>query len=149
MDEEFHLLLVGELRDLGFDRGRDDDGAGALRGGHLLDRLGVRVAGGGVGLVDVADIEHRLRGQQVQPLQDAQILGGDALEQDARRLAGLQQFERRLHHRQHGRRFLVLAGGALADLHDAALEAVEIGEHQLGLDRLGVGDGIDACPRHG
>ena len=69
----------------------------------------------------------------------------NALEQDARRLAGLQQFERRLHHRQHGGRFLVLAAGALADLHDAALEAVEVGEHQLGLDRLGVGDRVDAA----
>ena len=67
------------------------------------------------------------------------------LQQHARRLAVLQQRQRLLHHRQHGQRFLVLAAGALAELHDAALEAVEVGEHQFGLDRLGVGDRIDAA----
>jgi hypothetical protein len=42
-------------------------------------------------------------------------------------------------------RFLVLAGGALAGLLDAALQAFEVGEHQLGLDRVGIADRIDAA----
>lgn len=30
-------------------------------------------------------------------------------------------------------------------MHDAALEAVEVGEHQLGFDRLGIGHRVDAA----
>ena len=40
---------------------------------------------------------------------------------------------------------LSLPGCALAELVDAALQAVEVGKHQLGLDRLGVGHRIDAA----
>ncbi len=36
-------------------------------------------------------------------------------------------------------------GGALAELDDAALEAVEIGQHQLRFDRFGVRHRIDAA----
>ena len=65
---------------------------------------------------------------------------------DARRLALLQQRQRLLHHRQHAPcASLSLLRGALAELHDAPLEALEVGEHQLGLDGLGVGDRIDAA----
>ena len=40
-------------------------------------------------------------------------------------------------------RLLVAAARSLLERDDALLEAVEIGEHELGLDRLDVGDGID------
>ena len=38
---------------------------------------------------------------------------------------------------------LVVALGLLLERDDALLEAVEIGQHQLGLDRLDVGDRVD------
>ena len=57
----------------------------------------------------------------------------------------LQQGQRLLHHRQDGHRLLVLAGRALADLHDAALQTFEVGQHQLGFDRLGVRYRIDTA----
>ena len=84
-----------------------------------------------------------MRGEQIEALQDGKVLGGDPVEEDARGLAVLQQRQRLLHHRQDRQRLLVLAAGTLAELHDAALQAVEVGQHQFGLDRLGVGDGID------
>ena len=56
----------------------------------------------------------------------------------ADRLAFVQKLQRGFHERQHRHGILVLAAGALAGLLGAALEAFEIGEHQLGLDRFGV-----------
>jgi hypothetical protein len=56
----------------------------------------------------------------------------------------LKELQGLLHHRQDRHRFLVLACRALANLLDAALEAVEIGEHQLGLNRVGIRHGVDA-----
>ncbi|MCY1297378.1 hypothetical protein D9M70_468150 [compost metagenome] len=64
---------------------------------------------------------------------------------DIYRLAVLQQLQRGFHDRQLRHGVLVLAAGALAGLLGAALEAVEVGEHQLGLDRLGIGDRVDAA----
>ena len=64
--EEFVLLVVGELRDLRLDRGRDHDAAGALGPRHRLDPGRKRVAGRGRGLVDIGDVEHRLGGEEVE-----------------------------------------------------------------------------------
>ncbi|MCY1234354.1 hypothetical protein D9M72_469350 [compost metagenome] len=94
---------------------------------------------------DVADVEHRMGGQEVEALQDAQLFGIERGKQRAYRLAVLQQLQRGFHDRQLRHGVLVLAAGALAGLLGAALEAVEVGEHQLGLDRLGIGDRVDAA----
>lgn len=118
---------------------------GHLRLGHFIDGLAVGVAGGRVAFGDVADIEHGLRGQKVQALEDEQVVRRDVAEHQAHGLAVLEQIQRLFHDRQHGDGFLVLAGGALADLHDAALDAFEVGKHQLGFDGLRVGNGIDAA----
>ncbi len=67
------------------------------------------------------------------------------LQQQACRLAFVQQLDDGFHDRQLRHGILVLAGGALARLLDAALEAFEVGEHQLGLDRVGIADRIDAA----
>ena len=56
-----------------------------FRARALLDPRGERVAGGRRGLLDVADVEHRLRGQQLQPL--APPPPGPARSTDARRPA--------------------------------------------------------------
>ena len=63
--QELGALLGLEGRQLRLDLGRDDDAAGALRLGPLLHLAGEGVAADG-GLVDVADVEHRLGGQQLQ-----------------------------------------------------------------------------------
>ena len=54
-----------------------------------------------------------------------------------------QQLERLAEHARLDLRFLVALLRLLDEVGDALLEAVEVGEHQLGLDRLGVGDRID------
>ena len=46
---------------------------------------------------------------------------------------------------EHLLRLLVAALGLFLERVDAPLQAVEIGQHQLGLDRLDVGDRIDAA----
>ena len=56
-----------------------------------------------------------------------------------------QQLERLAEHRGLDLRFLVALLRFLDEVGHAPLEAVEVGEHQLGLDRLGVGDRIDAA----
>ena len=63
----------------------------------------------------------------------------------ARGLALAQGVERLLDHRRLGRGFLVAALGALLEVGQALLEAVEVGQHQLGLDDLGVAHRIDAA----
>ncbi len=95
----------------------------------------------GARLLDVADIEHRLRGDELQGLQDLLLLGIEA--EAPRRLAVAQRRENRLHHLELGLRLLVLAARLLLGGGDPPLDAVEIGKEQLGLDRLGVADRID------
>ena len=56
-----------------------------------------------------------------------------------------QQVERLAEHGRLDLRFLVALLGLLDEVRDAPLEAIEVGEHQLGLDRLGVGDRVDAA----
>ena len=100
-----------------------------------------RVAGGGGGLFDIGGVEHRLRGHQAQLAQrhHGVVVG---LER-AYGPAFAQGRQRRLHDGELGLRVLVAALRLLASRIDALLEAVEIGQHQLGLDRLGVAHRID------
>ena len=60
-----------------------------------------------------------------------------------RRLRCAQQLQRLAEHRRLDLGFLVALLRLLDEVGHAALEAVEVGEHQLGFDRLGVGDRID------
>ena len=74
---------------------------------HLLDHSRIFVAGRGGGLVDVADVEHALRGEQVQRPERRLVLLVDPGE--PRRLALAQQVERHLHRLERLLRFLVAA----------------------------------------
>ncbi|MNT93473.1 hypothetical protein D3C72_2349550 [compost metagenome] len=58
--EIFGLFGIGKLRQLAFDLRGDDDHAGAIGMGIVLDGLAHGIAGSGGGLVDIADIEHGL-----------------------------------------------------------------------------------------
>jgi hypothetical protein len=60
-----------------------------------------------------------------------------------RGLALAQQLESLPEHAGHDLRFLVAAGGLLRSRGHALLEAFEVGEHQLGLDHIGIGNRVD------
>ena len=137
-----HLALVArQHRDLGLDLGRDRDGGSALFRGALFDRAGIRVAGRCGGFVHVADIEHRHGGQQAERVK--QLLFLRLALDKTRRFAVAQQRQRAVDEIECFLRFLVLASDPLLKRVDAALEAIEISQHQLGLDRLDIGDRID------
>ena len=138
-------FLIGKLCNFCFDCSRNDDRLRALFVGHLVDGSAKFVALGGVAFCDVADIKNRLGGQKVQALQRQQVFCSNVLQHQADRLAVLEQFECRFHHRQNGEGFLVLAGGALADLNDAAFDTFKVRKHQLRFNRLGVRYGIDTA----
>ena len=115
-----------------------------------LDRRRVLVALGRIGFGDVADIEYRVRGKQVQPLQRGEVLGATACRAGLR--AGFPSLRSVRTCSMTGRTVrasLSLRGGALAELDDAPLEALEVCQHQLRLDRLCVGDRDRCCLRHG
>ena len=97
--------LRRQLRDFGLDRRRNDHRAGALRLGDRATCSRECVAGGGSGFLDIADIKHRLAGQQAK-LREDRLLSASAGHR-SRRLAGLQGGQRRLHH---------IAAAALASL---------------------------------
>ena len=100
---------------------------------------------GGGGFVHVADVEHGQRGQQAEHVKRLLLLGL-ALDQ-ARGLAVAQQRERAVDEIERLARLLgvlVAPLGFLLQRVDAALQAVEIGQHQLGLDGVDVRDRVDA-----
>lgn len=103
------------------------------------------VAGRGVAFGDVADVENRVRGEQVEALENAQLIGVELGKQGAHGLAFLQQLQRCFHDGKLRHRLLVLAGRTLARLFGTPFEAVEIREHQLGLDGVGVFDRMDTA----
>ncbi len=64
---------------------------------------------------------------------------------EPRRLAVAQQRERPIDQIERLLRLLVAALGFFAQAVDAPLQTVEIGQHQFGLDRLDIGDRVDAA----
>ncbi len=101
------------------------------------------VAGRGGGLIDIAHIDHGLRGEQPEPLEGGALVVGDFGQPGGLALA--QQRQRALDQIERLLGFFVLAAQLLLELRQAALEAVEIGQHQLGLDGVGVLDRVDAA----
>src|SRR3546814_15760153 len=63
----------------------------------------------------------------------------------AGRLSLPEQVKRLAEHRRRGLCLLVALLALFEEVRDALPKAVEIGEHQFGLYRLGIGDGIDAA----
>ena len=138
--QELRAIRIRHLADLGLDGRRDDDRLRPLGLRHGEDGGAVRVAGGGGGFLDIADIEHGLGGHQLQPRSVDLLALRHRL---PRRLAGFERGLQRLDQRHLRDRFLIAAARALGERDAALLQAVEIGEHQLRLDRLGITDGID------
>ena len=140
--QEFHFLLAVHADEVALDRGGDDHRLGALGLGLFEHARGKCIALGGGVFLDIADIQDRLGGEQLRLREQAFLFLIVQLGQP-RGLAVAQQIERL---GQHGglrlgvlvaRIALFLEGG------DALFQALQIGQHQLGLHRLGIGDGID------
>ena len=111
----------------------------SLARSNTLRREGVALVGRG--LLDVADVEDGLRGEQAEHLEQALLLGL-ALD-EAGGLALAQERQGAVDEVEGFLGLLVVALGLLLERGDALLEAVEVGQHQLGLDGLDVGDRVD------
>ena len=94
--------------------------------------------------VDIAHVEDGLASQELSARERLRLLRVLRLRQ-ASRLRGAQQVERLGEHGGLDFRLLVALLRLLHEVRHAALEGFEVGEHQLGLDGLGVRDGIDAA----
>ena len=120
--------VFGRHRDqFGFDGRGNHHGLGAFCLGLGENQFGQRIAAGGVFFGDVADIEHRLGGQQLRLLEDAGFFLVLGFGQSCR-LAVLEQLERLAKHAGHQLGFLVAAGGALGSGGDTLLEAFKVGQ---------------------
>ena len=104
----------------------------------------MRVAIGGIGLFDVADVEDRLGGEQLGSVEGKLLLRVLRLgEPGGFRIA--QQLQRLAKHRSFDLGFLVALLRLLDQVGQAPLEAVEVGQHQLSLDCFGIRDRIDTA----
>src|ERR1700677_1198046 len=137
------LFSLRQEGDFALDFRRHDGRGGALLGRLLLDQIGIGVAPVGRRFVDVADIENWLRRQEAQRLKKTPLFAANA--NGARRAPLFQFAEATLGERQQVLGLLVAALGLLLHLHDAPLEALEIGQHQLGFNRGDVGQRVDAA----
>src|SRR5579883_2028199 len=135
------LRFVGELRDLGLDGGGNDDAHRALRTRIIGNACRLRIAARRRGLFNVADIENGFGADQLQALEDRLLLR--LQRHDPRGLPLAQGREYRFHDVELRLRLLVVAARLLLRGDDAPLEALEIGQQKLGLDRLRVADRVD------
>lgn len=124
---------------LGLDLGVEED---RLGGGDQGALLVLEVLVDQLVLVDVEHVEERLDREEVQLVEELALLGAG---RDARReegLAGLQDLLRVLDRGEH-RDLLLLEAGLLRQARDGLLDGLEVGEDQLGVDRLDVVLGRD------
>ena len=130
--------------DLRLDGSGHGDAFGALAGRARRRQPRPFIARGRVSLADIAHIKHRLCGEQLQAPEDRPVVRavkGDA----ARRAARLQRFEHGCH--RAGQDLLLPVAGrrALLRLVETPLQAFEVRQHELGLDRLGVAPRVDSA----
>src|SRR5579872_6578116 len=136
------LLVDRQYGDLTLDlRGNDDSDRPFFRR-LLSNQRRIFIAVARARLLDIADVENRLRRQETKRLESAALLRRDA--RRARRPALPQFGEAAIGEIERLLRFLVGALGFFLQRDDSALEAFEIGEHQFSLDRRDVRKGIDA-----
>ena len=138
-----HLAPVGlvEFGNLGLELGTDrhDLRAGLRR--RLADLLHERALALEVGLVDVGHVEDRLGREQPEFLH--RHLLGLVERERAERLLRQQVGEALFHHVDFELGILVGALGRTFQLGQAVFQMLDVGQHQLDLDRLHVGDGVD------
>ena len=117
----------------------------ALLGRAPPDLIRIGVAFVGRPFVDVADIENRLRRQEAQRLEKAPLVAADAGGAAGRPSFSSPRLRSASASRSSASLSPPLAFFSICD--DAPLEALEVGQHQFGLDRGDVGQGVDA-PLH-
>ena len=126
---------------MALDLGGDDDDTRMIGRGIVLDLLRMLIARRRRGLIDIADIEHRLAGQQLQFVEGL-FFFRVALDKAGRltvakdRKGAVDQLQRLLG-------LLVIALGLLLKVGAPLFETLEVRQHQLGLDHLGIGERID------
>ena len=139
--KEHRSFVIGQLADLFLDLGRDHDRSRPLPRRHFGHAGRLAVAFGGFRFLDVADVKHGLCRQQLQHPPLLFIIG--------RNLHGAGRFARIQHLLREGKQtvligaFLIPALELAGQVRAAAFDRFQIGEHQLGLDGFGIGDGID------
>ena len=139
---EIVRLLAGRQNgDLALDLGRDDNGFRTLFLGPLEDLGRERVALVGGCLLYVAHVENRLGGEEAEHLEQALFF--DLALHHAGGLALAQQGQGAVDEVEGFLGLLVVALGLLLERSDTLFEAVEVGQHQLGLDGLDIGNRVD------
>src|SRR5438309_2916877 len=73
--EEYRSLLVRQLTDLSLQPGGERDDVGLLGRGFLAKRLQLRGVLADLILPDVGDVQHRLRGEKGETLEQLGLLG--------------------------------------------------------------------------
>ena len=100
------------------------------------------VAGSCRFFLDVADVENRLGRHQLKLFGGLELVCRDG---GAGGSAGLEGGDDRLDQSGLLGAVTVAAAGFFLQVGKATLEAVEVGEHEFGLDRVGVADRVDAA----
>ena len=139
--KEHRGLILGQLADLFLDPSRNHHTRRPLGAGHLGHAVRLAVAGGRLGLLDVADVKHGLRGQQLQHAPLLLVVGRNR--HRARRLARVQGSQSGAQKPVLIQRILIAAPQLFAQRRQPPLNALHIGQHEFGLNRLGIGDRIN------
>ena len=139
--QEHRLLGRVKLGDLLLDPGRDHHMRIALGRRHRRHPVRMGIALRRLSLLHVADIEHGLCGQKLQEPPAPPVLLGHA--DRARRPACLQRLPRRLEQPVLVERLLVAALDLAGQVRKPLLDRLQIGQHQLGLDRGRIRDRVD------
>ncbi len=139
--EELRPLFAVQEGDLTLDLRRDHDRLGVVSSGALRHLARESVAARCRSFVDIADIERRLGGQQLKHPPALLIAGGNRSGPRWPTLTQLGQGE--IHQTQSGGALLVPGLGPLFEVHDPLLQALQVGEHQFGLDDVEVGDRVN------
>ena len=134
-------VIVVELGELRLEPGGDRDGGRTGGRGVLGDRLRDLVAA----LLDVGDEQHRLGGERGEERHRVGRIGGWWDRTGG--TAGLERLDHVVQPCRLGDRVAVAGLGRLSDSVAAALGLLEVGVDEFGLDRVHVGDGVDAPVR--
>jgi hypothetical protein len=140
--QEIAAIGFVELRNLRFDRRAHRDDFRILFDRALTHGIEVRIVLEAV-LRDIRDVHERLERDQMQLLQQPPLLG--ILDQRPRRLAAVQMIAQLLQQIALPDRILVAGLRGLLRALQTALDGIEIGERQLGVDHFDVIERLDAA----
>ena len=142
--EHLALLVALQFGDVGLGGGGDDEHLGLLVGDGGAHRLGIGVARRGALFIDVAYVEHRLVGQQVEVCNQLAVL---LVEFDRAGTFALLQYGLVLQQQFDGALGLLVTarGGRLLRLRQAVLDGFEVLELELRVDDFLVAHGVDGA----